>query len=378
MSDSFCVQPWISLGVRTYGSLCVCPHMDYQIRTANISELSPQDFRSSKDVEVIKQDMLAGKTVAACHGCKFKEAINEKHHDLKTEILISQDLAPKELKSLRLDLGNHCNLMCPTCGIHGSSNWEKVVRALLPEQFSDLRFDWPKDLAWSEDPYSLFSEVSDLTFSGGEPFLIDGCTEILKKLVSMKRAPEISLSYATNSTVNPESLVDLWSNFKEVNLNLSIYATGDRYEFLRTPAKWNEVEKNIHSFMQLPANMNVRILCHLSIMNFFHLKEFINWFRDLKKRYPEKNAVLQINPISNPSYLSLSSFSDDMKVKCKEWLIENKNAYPELDVTILSEMLSIESKVESETQKRKVFFKTFLKHAHFDLPKIFPELKSIF
>lgn len=378
MSKSFCIQPWISFGVRTYGGMCICPEMNYVNDAANISEITPEEFRTSPAVVKIRQDMIAGKPIEACRGCGLRDTLNLIQPELKEVIIESKNIAPQKLSRLRLDLGNHCNLMCPTCGIHGSSNWEKVVRPITKNQFSHMKFDWSQKLRWEENPYELLSEIEDLTFSGGEPLIIKECADVLKKLIDMGKASEVKLHYITNATIKPDDFVDLWSHFKSVDLSLSVDATGSRYEFLRSPAKWVDTEKNIHSYLNLPPHITIHISQHVSIFNLYHLCEYSDWFEKLKNKYPWRTIVLNSTPIANPSYLTLASFSNAQKEQAITWLENNAPSLLNMDVTSLTGAL-LKSLDESHLEtlyKRKVFIKTFLKNSAFDMDKIFPELSE--
>jgi organic radical activating enzyme len=378
LSRSFCTQPWTSFGVRTYGGMSICPHMNYLANNDNIADISPQDFRMSSHVVEIRQDMLDGKSVEACNGCSYRDMYNQKNRDLKETILKNQEILPQKLTSLRLDLGNNCNLMCPTCGIHGSSNWEKIIRSVISKQFINMKFDWAQKLNWEENPYNLLCEVEELTFSGGEPFLIDECTQILKTLIKMGRASQISLYYITNGTIVPDKFVQIWSQFKSVTIFLSIDAIENRYEFLRNPAKWSEVKKNIDAFLKLPSQIQINFSQSISIFNFFHLIEYSEWLEETKKAYPERKILLHANPIMNPEYLTIASFSSAKKKEAKSWLENNKHKILNVDVSSLRKYL-LESLPLSDQEifnNRQVFLKTFLSNTTFNVAEIFPELSA--
>jgi hypothetical protein len=376
LNRSFCTQAWNSFGVRTYGGMSICPHMNYLANNDNIADISPQDFRTSSHVVKIRQDMLEGNPVEACNGCSYRDMYNQKNYELKETIIKSQEVSPQKLTSLRLDLGNSCNLMCPTCGIHGSSNWEKVIRKVISKQFINMKFDWAQKLNWEQNPYNLLSEIEELTFSGGEPLVINECTQILKTLIGMGRASQVNLYYITNGTIVPDQFVEIWGHFKSVTIFLSIDAVGGRYEFLRSPAKWNEIQKNIHTFLKLPIQIQVNFSQSISIFNFFHLIEYSEWLEAIKETYPERNIQLLANPIVNPIYLTLSSFTSIKKKEAIEWLESNKLKMQSIDVSSLIENL-LESLYQSDQEilsNRQIFLKTFLSNTEFDLSVLFPEL----
>ncbi len=258
--------------------------------------------------------------------------------------------------------------MCPTCGIHGSSNWEKVIREILPEHKNVLTFDWPQ-----KHPIKphLLENVLDITFSGGEPMMIEESEKTLRQIVSSNRAKEVSVHYVTNATIDPTPFIPLWQEFKKVVLELSIDGTGNVFEFLRSPAKWNEVEKNIHRFLELPANCRIVILNHISIFNFFHLEEYLEWFRSLEKKYPDREIQLKLMPVENPAYFSLGSFPDELKVKALKWLTENHSLHP--DLPEFRNQFESGSISESELRyQRKIFLNTYKRYGNFNMAETFP------
>lgn len=318
--------------------------------------------------------MLDGKEIPACAGCKLKNHFNELSPGIYQKILKENSHLPHSLTSLRLDFGNKCNLMCPTCGIHGSSNWEKVIRELMPDHKAGMTFDWPQKYPIDQ---SLLTDVSEIRFSGGEPMLIDECRNLLEQLIDDEKAGDISVHYVTNATIDPTPFIPTWEKFQKVVLNLSIDGIGKTFEFLRNPARWNEVEKNIFRFLELPDNCDILIINHVSIFNFFHLPEYIRWFRDLQTKYPARTIHLKFEPVENPPYFALGSLPLDLRTKAKAWLNKEVSLQPDLDLHQFRVQLDKIASDENELHyQRKIFLTTYRRFGSFDFAEIFPEIRS--
>jgi hypothetical protein len=376
LNQSFCVKPWISLALRTYGGLSVCPHMSYQIHHPHISEIDPKDFRESPSVIKIKQNMLAGIAIPACQGCKLSDVYNRINCDLVNEIQSENFIQSKQIQYLRLDFSNKCNLMCPTCGIHGSSNWEKVIREKSPNQFSHMTFDWAQKINWTENPFELLNDVIDLTFSGGEPLLMKECHQILEKAITIGRSSQITLNFISNATIDPSEYLKYWSHFKHINIWLSIDAIGARYNFLRNPSTWDSILEKVHSYLSLPDFVSIKILQSVSIFNFFHMVDFVSWVNETQKIFPQKKIEIRMSPIENPSYFSISSFSDQNKIEALKFLSANRDYIPSSERRSLKEALDLKLNEQRNEMlfKRKIFMKEFSLHAQYDLKTTFPEL----
>ena len=88
-----------------------------------------------------------------------------------------------------------------------------------------------------------------MDFTGGEPLLIKKHYELLEKCIELDVAKNIGLHYNTNGTqLNMKALNELWPKFKIVDCHFSIDGVGEKFEFQRHPAKWNNALSNMSIF----------------------------------------------------------------------------------------------------------------------------------
>ena len=87
----------------------------------------------------------------------------------------------------------------------------------------------------------------------------------------------IEIHYNTNGTVFPEQ-AELWANFKNVEIAVSIDNVGTRFEYERYGAEWNLVQANIAKFAALRSNKISTQLCTtMNIQNVYYLPELCDW-----------------------------------------------------------------------------------------------------
>ena len=88
---------------------------------------------------------------------------------------------------------------------------------------------------------SQYDNVEKIYFAGGEPLIMPEHFQLLTKLIETGRSKNVTLIYNTNCTIldyKGNNLLDLWKNFKWVNIGASIDAMGTRIEYIRKGTRW--------------------------------------------------------------------------------------------------------------------------------------------
>ena len=224
------------------------------------------------------------------------------------------------MKVLSFAFGNSCNLACRTCDSYSSSTWiveGKKLEKYLPniKIYQHQRFY--QDQQFVEELKRISGDVIHVEFPGGEPFLagVAEHLDFLDFLIS-KNPNEVSLHYMTNATVFPnEEFWSRWNKFKKVDMQLSIDGTGDRFEYLRWPAKWSAVEQNIQQYIaqrEQRNNMQLSISHTVSIFNVYYLPEFVKWCLQNKLGKPYLGLV------ADPVRYNIRSLPKPVKDKITE------------------------------------------------------------
>jgi hypothetical protein len=139
---------------------------------------------------------------------------------------------------------------------------------------------------------------------------------------------EIELRYHTNGTQLNEEIISLWSQFKQVELMISIDDWGDRNEYVRYPAKWSVIKKNLDRLDATDDNIVVNILTSVHAMNIYHLPEFILNFinSEWKKICIRGDKMIAVGTVHWPRYMSTKSLPPDIKQE----IVKHWNSFPEL------------------------------------------------
>lgn len=274
----YCPDVWKSLYVEkksidTVGIGFCCQNNTIDI-SANLSE-----FTLAKEKKQI--DFQTEIDAKQCNNCWNTEKIGSGSRRLATINWFDNNYptsnTQNELISLDWNSDNICNLSCISCGPKYSSRWRQEI---LNYSFSD-----PSDTKYINNLHSnKFWKLLDLTklkrlyFNGGEPFLGQDHVEILSHLAEINQLSEIELSYNTNGTVLLDGkIIDYWKKVKLLRICISIDAVNLSFEYIRWPARWQQILTFINFLNQQSFNIIIDITCTVGIHNILEVDRLIEW-----------------------------------------------------------------------------------------------------
>jgi len=208
-----------------------------------------------------------------------------------------------ELQFLDIRNTNLCNLKCRSCNADASSQWAAELGLPITHQSLD-------------DYYDIITvpSVRHAYFTGGEPFINGDHWAILKKYIESGQAKNIALMYNTNLTTlkyKDASITDIWKEFKSINVTCSIDAIEKEFEYIRSGASWEDVNKNLQLLASLQlTNLRTKISPTVSILNFWHLPKLLSYFKDYQ---------IELNLLNGPDFLNLNAIPDELQtlaIKC--------------------------------------------------------------
>ena len=281
---SLCLVPWTSIDIRPNGTIApCCKYRETPEEKLNITQVSIDDYTNSTFLKKIKDTMLQNKWPEGCFRCKQEEASG-----IKSKRILDYERWPTEFDTYTEDkgyiiaaiaFGNTCNLKCITCHSGASSLWRK-------EYFDIYGVDnAPVDKLSSDasEIYDAMPNIIHLDIPGGEPFLseIKKQKRLLQRYVDSGQSKDITLHYTTNGQIFPgQEWWNLWQNFKEIDMQLSIDGVGKRYEYIRFPAKEGIIEKNTQLYIEKEkTNNNLRLSVSHTVSSYsiYYLTEFFDW-----------------------------------------------------------------------------------------------------
>lgn len=342
ISKTFCILPWMHMATSPSGNLRICCNSAYGknlILKPNgepykIYEDNLKEAWQAALYKKIRRQMLDGERPDICTLCFREEEASLESPRMRYNRQYMFDYEPSEtpewnIKYLDLRLGNKCNLRCRMCNPYTSSSlfkeWEELSKQNLSPLIKPLsshekkkfrNLSWPEKMNFSK-LVECMKYVEEIYLTGGEPLLIKEQYDLLKYIIQEGLAGRITLKYSTNITKCNTELVKLWKHFKQVHLNISIDGFGKLNNYIRYPAKWNQLENNIKQMISLKKeglNLSMGIVCTVQMYNITSMRDFLLWVKD-------QNFELQFNILDCPQFLNIRVLPDVLKKKVEQELL---------------------------------------------------------
>ena len=359
-SKTFCILPWIHAATYTDGTALLCCVAKSHPNHTDLNEQTLKQVWNGKMFRDARLKMLRGEEVDNCHSCYAEEAVGIHSHRLVENYVWYKKLGkeylqglvdgtkqdgsvPHDLITVDFRLGNTCNLQCIMCRPVDSSKWVKHAKILSEtlttdakydwehkiSDYTDSKFEWYKDPEFLEDFYSSAENIKHMIFGGGEPLYIKEHKELIKQLVDRGYSKNIELRYHTNGTIWDQEVVDLWANFKRVEVMISLDGLDIVNDYIRYPADWATVEKNLRLYDDSHAVIDPKILCTVQALNINNLPEFADWLlsQNYKKIGKTQGFIFHPGILHYPMYLSAKVLPEDAKAKISHKLTSYANKH---------------------------------------------------
>lgn len=373
-----CILAETGLSVHNGGHVSICNGSRQMFainnQTITLDQYTLLDAWHSDTRQEIKQALAKGIQHENCVDCWTKEAAGfPSMRQIHNKNL--QTLSPKidQPTVLILKPGNVCNLGCRHCDARVSSGWYiddysinfdyqsykeyldkfKVTRA----SFSDDNINWEIIKKWSKN-------IMHWDLYGAEPLLVKPVLEALQSAVDNNSASNQTVHINTNGTIWRDEFADLFTKFKTVNLDISVDGIEDKFNYLRYPAKFDDVLTNILKYKELSISCStivVSVTVTVSIYNVLDLNTILNYFNNLK-------INCSFNLLHDPAYFNIRALPEPVKFQVKNYLLKKFNhplkrpimefiELPLEDPNVIKEFFKTTSVVD--TQRNQSFASTF-------------------
>lgn len=387
--NTFCVIPWVQMATKPIGSARVCCLMTNSKNSSQgvISDqnnipynLGRDDFdiiKNGQKAREIRLALLNDERPEDCNTCWIKEDMgapsrrtvsnkmykNEFNKEIALQHTDEKGYTDWQPSYWDLRFGNLCNLKCVMCHPASSNQWyEDYVLLNKTDNFTDAgskvilkevngrykdsgEYEWWNNADFWNRLEQKIPFLKQVYLVGGEPMLIEPHYDFLQKVIDSGRAHEVTLEYDTNLTSIHQRALDLWKNFKKVWLRISVDDYGDQFNYIRYPANWTMVSKNIerlHSEKNIKFDFTVtwQVLSSFTTPN---LLRYLNKFED---------ASIAVRILSNPQYYDVSILSSDAKKELINIYKELEVELPSVQINHLINYLELKSE-ENEDQLKK-------------------------
>ena len=369
MTDTWCPIPWNFQAVRSNGDLRVCCQANITKNKGVLrkSDGSPynaaaddlSEARNSDLMKIMRKNMFDGVWSDECGRCRAEEesglvSRRNYEHDrwsLRKEDVIEHTAADGTIDTGKLPVtyydlrfGNLCNLACRMCGPQDSTGWYDDWNKLYDvdwfndthgrEQMFKQNGKWVSNSYGWHDSDSFWKQieanagnVQHVYMAGGEPLLIERHYEFLERCIENGAAANMLIEYNTNMTTMPSRVINLWKNFKMIQLGASIDGYGKVLEYQRYPAEWSKVWRNIQKVDAEVDSINAWFAYTVTAYNVLHMPEFMKWKLSesglTKFNNTNRRPIVTHHVAHNPPYLNIRV----LPAAFKELVVERFNEF---------------------------------------------------
>lgn len=293
----YCRQPFSNIRVQPGDSSDIeflpCCHYKPLHPIRNIS-----DYISSQEMDQLRQSLLYDTELPdGCRICKQQEQAGQEswrqryNRDQPTS-------SEMKIEEIEVFMNNTCNLKCFMCSPSYSTAIGSEYQRLGWIQQIPV-FDFTDEVLHTLD---LLPDLKSIGFIGGEFFFSKDSLGILDRAA----AQGVGVRIITNATVITQDHLEKLQTLPWVDIQISLDGIGPQYEFMRYPAKWDIVSKNIKSLRAALPGRKLHVNTVVQTLNFEHLPRLLDWCN-------HNLLPVQLTNLLHPSWLSWSIIDDQEK-----------------------------------------------------------------
>jgi len=395
--DNFCLYPFTHFQLDPDGRARPCCKYKvgdptWQQYVPKLPDVNIQELWEQEEFQKLRDQFLRNERPSGCKACWDEEAagitsmrLQREHGGKKHPYATFYHHIPRAYpKTLDFKFSNLCNLKCRICTPFLSSQWIKEIKDLnvldmgSVESFTNNSKE--KFIGNSEniEILKLWAKgVEFLEFYGGEPLMQQEHDNVLEIMHSHGNPKNTGLYYNTNGTILKEKFFELWKLFKSVTINFSIDDCGERFEYQRKNAKWNEVLHNIKMYQEYGlkhgVNLDLRIYCTVGVLNVYYLPDFFNEIKDL-------GVSVTLNMVHYPHHYAITILPIEVKNIIRSRLESITGTIVRNDSLQIDNIIKFMYNTDTNQDLLKTFFEKTEIHDQYrneQYSKIFPEFYEI-
>lgn len=324
--NTWCITANTGIAIHPTGNATICCKFNNGVsddKTSVESNTLAEIFNNEQFVKA-RQMLNNGIQHPGCKLCFDAEVDGFRSKRISDNEYFKNIVNNDSIEMVELYLGNTCNLKCRTCNPYSSSQWvneyfEVYLKDKSTNNYTDasqFAIKINSNRTWHHDGSPFWDDLKShlhtikaFLIYGGEPWLSKSMWAMLQTCIDLDVAKNISLNFATNGTQYNQDKIELFKHFKNVSILVSIDAVGKQFEYMRHPAKWDNVFDNCQKLLQLRNTApNVKVIWSpvISILNILSLQELIS--------IAESNNIdLAFNKVDYPSWYNISIMPDSLR-----------------------------------------------------------------
>lgn len=299
--------------------ICLLPYTSYQYfhRTDSVSPCCNLERTVNTDyfihIKELKKSTESGQLYKNCHDCYKCEAENKVSERMRHLIGLSEETLDSLLTTQHSDhfyihctLSSLCNMACRSCNPNTSSLYKKIIFGdnKPSSTISDNPDFWQALLNSIKEVVAKY-ELVTVVISGGEGFVQPDFLKLTQWLIENKISQNIRIAINTNGSIIDEKIYELLcTNFKEVNLAVSVDSIHENYHYVRWPYHWDKIESNLLQFLEYQkkySNFSFFLTPVWGINNIFYLKDWVEYF----EKFNDGRTMAYDTPLYQPSWMDV-------------------------------------------------------------------------
>ena len=280
----------------------------------NVADLTPQQIFDHPRFEQLRNNLKSGIKDKACAHCWKQEQMGLESLRLQSN---REYFAGNGLNTVDIKTSNLCNLQCRMCTPLNSHSLMKdynyfvsigkksEIRLLTNNAFREsdpLDIEDSIQYKWLLDNTD---KIKVLKASGGEPFYDKRIIKLLEAYKENGHDKDTILAFHTNATCFSDEILELIKGFDNRH-TFSVDAIGKLYDYVRYPATFNILEKNIARYQETINYKDLDFNIVVSAYNVLQLSYIWMWCKKVEPKctvtfsevYPRNRAIgLQSLPI---------------------------------------------------------------------------------
>jgi organic radical activating enzyme len=360
MAIKGCILPWVHMHGNIKGNYKVCCFSEDHPSILGTKDTTLMDVWHGEPYKELRSKFLNNEIPEQCKApCYDKESLGvttsprqNSNTKWKRYEYLQKTILPESPIYLDFRFGNICNFRCRTCGPMASTSWIKEARELFGNKNAKLLDNWTNNEHLWNALEIIYPNIETVYFAGGEPLVLEGHYKMLEFLLS-KNKTDIEINYNTNLSIltyKKYDLLNLWKQFKKVNLWVSCDGYGKVGEYIRKDLVWEEFDANIDKVKPYISNLSVVV----SVLSIYNLTDLILWANS-------KKLFIYGTTLVTPSYLSCQILPNNEKEKIinhyKNFLQNNKNNINPFYVTYIADWLRFMKGIPDNREALEIQFK---------------------
>ena len=358
LPKNFCIAPFTQVTTHPNGSFSPCPYLGGTVWSKQYPSITER-FQG-EDLENLRSQFLSNQQSSVCERCWHEERNNKKSLRLRlydpvnktsdysvinNSSVVSdlvQGLPTKkyltDLKILTIKNGNVCNAKCRVCHPGDSSRWAIEDAVKLKQILGQEIYNTNSvERNWTDQQCDEIFEISKtlvrLELFGGEPLYNKKVLKLLDRIAEAGHSANINLYINTNGSVNLIQQVPRITEFKEVEIGVSLDDVDARFNYQRHGLDYNQAVENVkrwqEHFTKSKTPLYIDSITTVSVYNVWYLPEIKESVQKILPQSPFWNLLV------NPDHLFIKNLPDYVK----QQVIKKLESDPEFEeiVNVMSQ-----------------------------------------